>query len=56
MYISFTVLIITYMGKGSKWRNTDFKKYFDNFDKIKKSKKIEHKEKTEKNGKTTYKY
>jgi hypothetical protein len=44
------------MGKGSKWRNTDFKKFFHNFDQIKKNKKTQHKEKTEKNGKTTYRY
>ena len=32
------------MGKGSKWRTTDFKKFFHNFDQIKKNKKTQHKE------------
>jgi hypothetical protein len=28
-------------GKGDKWRKTDFKKYFDNWEKIKSSKKTD---------------
>jgi len=44
------------MGKGSKWRKTDFKKYFENWNSIKKSKKINDKEGVKKNGKTTFKY
>ena len=44
------------MGKGSRWRKTDFKKYFINWEKIKKTNAIIYKEKTNKNGKTTYKY
>jgi hypothetical protein len=44
------------MGKGSKWRKTDFKKYFDNFDKIKKKKSSAKKGVTVSQSKITYKY
>jgi hypothetical protein len=44
------------MGKGSKWRETNFKKYFDNWKDIKKSKKKLHKEQVKSKNKTTYKY
>ena len=44
------------MGKGSKWRKTDFKKFFNNFDSIKPANKKLHKEEVKKAGKTTYKY
>lgn len=44
------------MGKGSKWRKTDFKKYFENWKNIKKSKTNSHKEEVKKDSKTTYKY
>lgn len=44
------------MGKGSKWRETDFKKYFENWNNIKKSKKSISKESVKKNGRTTFKY
>lgn len=44
------------MGKGSKWRNTDFKKYFKNWNGIKPSKTKNHKEEIKKENKTTYKY
>lgn len=45
------------MSKGSKWRKTDFKKYFENWTGIKnKSKSKTHKEEIKKTGKTTYKY
>lgn len=46
------------MGKGSKWRETDFKKYFDNWEKIKKSKnnKEEEIKVVDKKGKKTYIY
>ena len=47
------------MGKGSKWRETDYKKYFDNWEKIEKKDKKEKeiiKSKTTKKGKTTYVY
>ena len=45
------------MGKGSKWRETDFKKYFDNWEKIKKDKDSEEEIKVvDKKGKKTYIY
>ena len=44
------------MGKGSKWRETDFKKYYENWSSIKKSKTKKHKEEIKSKGKTTYKY
>jgi hypothetical protein len=44
------------MGKGSKWRKTDFSKYFENWNTIKKTKNKRHKEEIKKQGKTTYKY
>jgi len=44
------------MGKGSAWRKTDFKKFFENMDGIKKSKVKRSKEETKNKGKTTYKY
>ena len=45
------------MGKGSKWRKTDFKKYFENWSNIsRKSDKIHYKKKQVKQGKTTYNY
>lgn len=44
------------MGKGSKWRKTDFKKFFLNFDNIKKTKTSPVKEEIKKKSKTTYKY
>lgn len=44
------------MSKGSNWRKTDYKKYFDNFDNIKKSKKSNAKEEIKSKSKTTYKY
>lgn len=44
------------MGKGSKWRKTDFRKFFTNFDNIKKSKKTSAKEEIKSKSKTTYKY
>ena len=44
------------MSKGCKWRKTDYKKFFDNFDNIKKSKKSAAKEEIKSKSKTTYKY
>ena len=47
------------MGKGSKWRKTDYQKFFDNFDNIKFSKKRkDESQKTVKvkKNKTTIKY
>lgn len=44
------------MSKGSRWRKTDYKKYFENFDKIKSSNRKIYKEKVKSKGKTTYKY
>ena len=46
------------MGKGSKWRETDYKKYYENWEKIKlsKNKVSEGVEVVKKKGKTTYKY
>lgn len=44
------------MGKGSQWRKTDFKKYFDNIKDIKKSKTKNYKEEIKTKSKTTYKY
>ena len=48
------------MGKGSKWRETDFNKYYSNWEKIKTNSKDnvkpDYKEVTKKNGKSTYKY
>lgn len=48
------------MGKGHKWRKTDFKNFFNNFDEIKfpkKKKGDDNKvEVVVKKGKTTYKY
>jgi hypothetical protein len=46
------------MGKGSMWRKTDYKKYHENWEKIKTDSKKETsaKEVKKKNGKTTYKY
>ena len=47
------------MGKGSKWRETDYKKYYENWEKIKPVKSSNTEEKSQpikKNGKTTYNY
>jgi hypothetical protein len=46
------------MGKGSKWRETDYKKYYSNWESIKKKKdnKDTFKEVTVKKGKKTYTY
>jgi len=46
------------MGKGSKWRDTDYKKYYDNWEVIKKEKPSSKEEKncTIKKGKKTYTY
>lgn len=45
------------MSKGSKSRTSDYKKYFKNWDNIKKSSSSNsYKSKEEKRGKTTYKY
>jgi len=44
------------MSKGSKWRKTDYKRYFENWESIKPSKKKNYKEKIENKGKTTFKY
>jgi hypothetical protein len=47
------------MGKGDKWRKTDFKNFFENFANIKFKKKNNSSEKKEGirvKGKTTYKY
>lgn len=44
------------MGKGSQWRKTDYKKFFDNFDGIKKSKQSSAKQVIRTKSKTTYKY
>jgi len=46
------------MGKGSKWRETDYKKYYENWEKIKSSKENNtvKEQITKKNGKTTYNY
>lgn len=45
------------MGKGSRWRKTDFKKYFENWKGIKKNSNSQtYKDKVQKLGKTTYKY
>lgn len=45
------------MGKGSKWRATDYKKYFNNWEKIKKTEPQKNENTiTIKNGKKTYKY
>lgn len=47
------------MGKGSKWRKTDYKSFFDNFDNIKFSKKGKNdsnKKIEVKKNKTTIKY
>lgn len=43
-------------GKGDKWRKTDFKKYFENFDEIKKSEKSNLVEVKRVKGKVTYVY
>jgi hypothetical protein len=44
------------MGKGSSWRKTDFKKYFENWKDIKKSKTSKVKEEIKTKSKTTFKY
>jgi hypothetical protein len=47
------------MSKGDKWRKTDFKNFYDNFDGIKFKKKKETSSEVEvkkAKGKTTYKY
>jgi len=45
------------MSKGDKWRKTDYKKFFDNFNQIKfKKPKDSSKSEIKKQGKTTYKY
>jgi len=47
------------MSKGDKWRKTDFKNFYDNFDNIKFKKKKETSTETDsknKKGKVTYKY
>lgn len=46
------------MGKGSKWRKTDYRSFFDNFDniKFKKKKSDDSKNTIVKKNKTTYKY
>jgi hypothetical protein len=44
------------MGKGSRWRKTDYKKYFENWDNIKKSKREKAKEEVKTKSKTIYKY
>lgn len=46
------------MGKGSKWRETDYKKYYSNWELIKKNKKTKElkEECTIKKGKKTYTY
>jgi len=47
------------MGKGSKWRETDFKKYFDNYTWEKNKKNEDSKEEikvVDKKGKKTYIY
>lgn len=44
------------MGKGDKWRKTDYKNYFSNFDNIKFKKKKDSQKEEKKKNKTTYKY
>lgn len=46
------------MGKGDKWRKTDYKNFFENFDniKFKKNKKSNDVKEVKTKNKTTYKY
>jgi hypothetical protein len=44
------------MSKGDKWRKTDYKNYFSNFENIKFKKKTTANKEQKKKNKTTYKY